>query len=331
MKFDQLQSSNADPEMVNNGFNKPYKPTKKYWFLGGFFVLVIILQITLVRFDLSQTLPASVQNYIYLPAVIINYRQIITMSDIYDQDQAMAVFSENTDSQEMGLGISFKNVNERRHIAQERIIRDLIIANLVKQFNIEPTEDEISKEWGRLISTSETENKLLDSIKKYLGLSKEQYRDLTLLPSLREIKLHQYYHQTDSIDSENKKIGTDQLSERINQAREAIKKGEDFAQVATRFSDDPQSAFSGGDLGWQKMGERDADFEGAVFSLAIGEVSNPIKTDFGYYIAKIEDKKIANSEVSVKVRQIVFLPDDNFENWLDGEVNSTPIWRLTKY
>jgi len=73
---------------------------------------------------------------------------------------------------------------------------------------------------------------------------------------------------------------------------ESIKKrldqGEDFAALATEFSQDTGSASEGGDLGLFQRGVMDPIFEEAVFSMTkIGEVSEPIKTEFGYHLIKL--------------------------------------------
>lgn len=60
--------------------------------------------------------------------------------------------------------------------------------------------------------------------------------------------------------------------------------GEDFADLARRFSQDPGSATNGGELGYFGRGAMVAEFDSAVFALADGEISRPVKTQFGYHI-----------------------------------------------
>jgi hypothetical protein len=72
---------------------------------------------------------------------------------------------------------------------------------------------------------------------------------------------------------------------------ERVRSGEDFAKVAQQNSDDPGSKNKGGDLGYFKRGEMIPDFDHAVFALNPGEISNIIKTLFGYHIIKVEEYK----------------------------------------
>jgi len=63
-----------------------------------------------------------------------------------------------------------------------------------------------------------------------------------------------------------------------------------FAEYAQKYSDDG-SASGGGDLGWFKRGVMVKPFEAAAFSLAKGQISDPIKTDFGYHLILVKDKR----------------------------------------
>ncbi len=64
--------------------------------------------------------------------------------------------------------------------------------------------------------------------------------------------------------------------------------GEAFEALAKTYSKDPGSASSGGDLGTFEQGMMVPEFDEVVFSLAVGQVSEPVKTDFGYHIIKLE-------------------------------------------
>ncbi|MSR22750.1 MAG: hypothetical protein EXR92_04280 [Gemmatimonadetes bacterium] len=67
-----------------------------------------------------------------------------------------------------------------------------------------------------------------------------------------------------------------------------IRSGEDFSELARRFSDDPGSAQAGGDLGWVRQGEMVREFEDALFGLQRGEVSAVVETVFGAHIVRLD-------------------------------------------
>lgn len=72
---------------------------------------------------------------------------------------------------------------------------------------------------------------------------------------------------------------------------ERVKQGESFADLAKQYSEDPGSKDKGGDLGYFRRGVMVPAFEKTAFSLEVGEISDLVKTDFGYHIIKVEDIK----------------------------------------
>ncbi len=68
-----------------------------------------------------------------------------------------------------------------------------------------------------------------------------------------------------------------------------VKKGEDFAKVADEVSKDPGS--QGGDLGWFTKDKMVPEFAAAAFKLEPGQVSDPVKSEFGWHVIKLEGKR----------------------------------------
>jgi peptidyl-prolyl cis-trans isomerase C len=77
---------------------------------------------------------------------------------------------------------------------------------------------------------------------------------------------------------------------------EKAKKGEDFAKLASEYSDDPGSKAKGGDLGFFTAGSMVGKFEQAAFTLKPGEISPVVETEFGYHIIKVEERKAAEQQ-----------------------------------
>lgn len=88
--------------------------------------------------------------------------------------------------------------------------------------------------------------------------------------------------ETDERDAEAARALARSLRDRIND-------GEAFADLAEEYSDDPVSADDGGDLGWVEPGVMDAPFEDALYALEQGAVSDPVQTDFGWHLIRLDD------------------------------------------
>jgi peptidyl-prolyl cis-trans isomerase D len=84
-----------------------------------------------------------------------------------------------------------------------------------------------------------------------------------------------------------------------------VRAGEDFAAVAAEVSDDPASGRNGGDLGWAARGRFDPDFEAVAFALKEGELSDPVKTVYGYHIIRREPDVPPFATESAAIRQML--------------------------
>jgi peptidyl-prolyl cis-trans isomerase C len=73
--------------------------------------------------------------------------------------------------------------------------------------------------------------------------------------------------------------------------RQKILQGADFADLARTDSDDMGSSSKGGDLGFLKRGQTVPSFEDAAFALPTGQLSQPVKTPYGYHLIKVEERK----------------------------------------
>ena len=82
-----------------------------------------------------------------------------------------------------------------------------------------------------------------------------------------------------------------------------VKSGGDFATLAQKYSGDDVSAKNGGDLDYFGRGRMVPEFDEAVFAMKPGDVSDLVKSQFGYHIIKLADKKAATTRPLADVRQ----------------------------
>jgi parvulin-like peptidyl-prolyl isomerase len=82
-----------------------------------------------------------------------------------------------------------------------------------------------------------------------------------------------------------------QALKEANEIYEKLQRGEDFAVLARTYSDDPGSAKHGGNLGWAKKGTMVPEFETAALKLQPGQISRPVRSDFGYHLIQLLQQK----------------------------------------
>src|SRR5262249_60356727 len=79
--------------------------------------------------------------------------------------------------------------------------------------------------------------------------------------------------------------------------------GADFAELAKKYSEDEASAKQGGDLDYFGKGRMVPEFDQVVFSMEAGTISDPVKTQYGYHIIKLVDKKPTTTRTLQEMRQ----------------------------
>ena len=93
--------------------------------------------------------------------------------------------------------------------------------------------------------------------------------------------------------------------QRLQDAYQRIKNGEDFGQLAKLLSDDPGSANDGGELGWAGPGAFVPEFERTINDLDIGEMSEPFRSPFGWHIVEVLDRRVYDNTEDLKEQNCV--------------------------
>jgi len=98
-----------------------------------------------------------------------------------------------------------------------------------------------------------------------------------------------------------------QVEAQANEVLQKVKAGGDFAELAKQYSEDPGNKDKGGDLGWVVRGQMVPAFEQATFALQPGQISDVVKTEYGYHIIKVHERDTAHmqsfDEVKDQIRQ----------------------------
>ncbi|MBC8212019.1 MAG: SurA N-terminal domain-containing protein [Gammaproteobacteria bacterium] len=128
----------------------------------------------------------------------------------------------------------------------------------------------------------------LDQLKQKIEVSDDkiaeryaQMRDQLTQPEVRSAS-HILLTVAEGVDE-------DQVKSKITEIKSRINQGEDFSSLAREFSQDPGSAEDGGNLGDIERGFMVKPFETALFNLSVDQVSEPVKTQFGWHLIKLHN------------------------------------------
>lgn len=205
-----------------------------------------------------------------------------------------------------GISVGPAELQDEYRYKNEKIKLDYV---LIKPEDLEakvtPTDAEIKAEYEKNRSRYQVPerrsvryalldtNQLRQTIQIPEDVLKKQYQD-----NIQQYQVPNQVHvqhilfktvgQTDAEVAETKKKAEDVLK----QAR----KGAKFDELAKKYSEDPGSKDKGGDLGWIRQGQTVPEFEKEAFSLAPGQISDLVRTQYGFHIIKILEKQTAHTK-----------------------------------
>lgn len=199
----------------------------------------------------------------------------VTKDELYDEMLATA------GGDALKKLITLKVLEDKYDVSDEDIDEEL-----------EDLKEQIGDEFEQVLEMQGvTEEELRTDIKT----SMLQEQAITEDIEIKEEELKQYYDRMNT-EIEARHI----LVEDEDKAKDIKKKlddGEDFAKLAKKHSTDEGSAEQGGDVGFFSVGSMVPEFEDAAFTMEKGEISDPVKSDFGYHIIEVLDIKESDEDI----------------------------------
>ncbi len=196
---------------------------------------------------------------------------------------------------------------------------DAQIAKIKAQF---PSEEDFGKQ---LAQVGQSPEQLNDSIRKMLQQEQWLESQVAGKTEVTDEEAKQFYEankgefqQPDTVKASHILflVSKDDSQEIVDQKLEAAKtaearakKGEDFMALAKELSEEPGAKESGGDLGFFPKDRMVPEFSEVAFSQKVGDISDPVRTQFGWHVIKVTDKKAAGTVPyeEVKAQLIAYL------------------------
>jgi parvulin-like peptidyl-prolyl isomerase len=264
--------------------------------------------------------------------VAVVNQEIITLSEVEK------MIGHLKDEIEAGDRLEKRNrLNEFSRMALERLIEEKLIDQEAKRAGIKVTPKEVE---GAIEEIKKRNSATQEELEKALardGLTLEAFKKeiekkilrtklvqwaVKVEPNVGEKELRDFYlknseryrteesyrpgHILFKVPKEATPEEVREIRAKCQKVHEKLKKGEDFGEMAILYSEDLSSK-DRGDLGFFKKGELLPAFEKEALRLKVGEVSHIVRTDFGFHIIKLLDRKggdpLPYEEVKEKVRQ----------------------------
>jgi parvulin-like peptidyl-prolyl isomerase len=228
------------------------------------------------------------------PPEFIKNSEIFHTNGLFDREKYLNVLVTGILPNGQELDLSIVEYNLRELMPYELLyqsVKDEIVvteADALEDFKNDNTKADAKIIFFNplnLIRVESTEEEL----EAYYNEHKEEFK---AVPNARYDFVH-FEIKPSQEDENSVKLEADALYARLQ-------KGEDFGEVALEYSQDPGSAQNGGSLGYFGRGRMVPEFEQVAFSTAIGEISKPVKSQFGWHIIKVTGHR-TNSEKEQEV------------------------------
>jgi len=213
---------------------------------------------------------------------------------------------------------------------EANIIDIIIVTRLLEKYaeekNITVSSEEVDKQIKLIIDSYSSEEdfekdlkdkgidkKFLENYFKSLVLSSKIFDEITIDVIVTDQEVKQYYNDNKKTlyvvpakvkashilaifpwvedNSEETEEGREEALEKIKMVEDKLKNGVVFEDLARQYSDDRTSGENGGDLGYISKGQMIEEFEEALFSLDVEEVSEIVETEYGFHIIKVFDRQ----------------------------------------
>lgn len=218
-----------------------------------------------------------------------------------DKDKLLAeVNGKKITGVDYNLFIDSLNPQLKQYFGGEEMNKE-VVNELVYQTLL--YEDAMEKGMDKDDEFTQVLEKTKESMLKTYALGK-----LLATVSVTDDEIKKFYEDNKDLFKENESANASHIlvaeEDKANEIYEKVKNGEDFASLAKEFSTCP-SKEKGGELGTFTRGQMVKKFEDAVFNNEVATITEPVKTQFGYHIIKINDKnegrELAFDEVKDKI------------------------------
>ncbi|WP_147534735.1 peptidylprolyl isomerase [Bacillus marasmi] len=189
----------------------------------------------------------------------------------------------------------------------EALISEKLIEQAAAKKHIKVSKSEIDKEYQTVVDSYGGEESFKETIEAS-GVTVAQVKadiksyllaEKLLKPSIKisEEEMKQYFEDNKASFTTPQQVKASHIlvedESKANEIKEKLANGEDFTKLAKEYSTDTSTKDKGGDLGFFYEGDMVAEFEEVAFTLSVNEISSPVKTDYGYHIIKVFEKKEA--------------------------------------
>jgi len=275
--------------LITNNRHKKLISTIIFSFLIFVAFAHVVFGVLIYGFKLDNKatkLAAAIMPY---PAAIVNY-DFVTYKDLLHEEKYIHKFYQSTQQD----NVDFTEIDQQVY---DQLIENKLVASLALVNKVSVSKKDVDQAVNGVIEQNGGTDKVEKVLSDLYGLTLNEFRELVRIQLLRD-KLNEKVIAKVTVQHILIRVDKDAPADKVNEAkakidgiRTEITNGLDFGEAAKKYSEDIGSASDGGILEPFAKGEMVDEFSNAAFETKTGEISQPIRTEFGWHIIKVQSRQ----------------------------------------
>lgn len=275
-------------------------------------LIEVVFAVMIYGFKLDNKATQLATKIIPYPVAVVN-QDFITFGQYQDEKDYIHHFYSATEQADLDF------VSIDKEILNQAIENKMLAFQAFRN-KIKVNQSDVDTSINQIIDQNGGAEKLDKALAELYGLNLKQFETLVRTQLLREkvskelILKVKVSHILVRVDKDTTADKVDAAKVKIDGIKKEIDDGADFAEIAKKSSEDTGSAEAGGSLDAFTQGEMVQEFSDVAFSTPVGKISDPVRSEFGWHIIKVENK--------------TGMINQSFNDWLTGIKDKSLILKL---
>jgi foldase protein PrsA len=291
---DAANKSTIMPQSAKEGTKNLFGANKRAWVIAGstiaglLVLFLVVFGVLIYKYKSDSRIVQIVSSVVPYPAERVNGHWITYSNYLFEVNSIKHYYqsqSQSGDGNSQPIDFNSKEGKDRLKQLQGQVLDQLkqeaMVKQIAKKQKVTVTDKEVKDQVDQITKSAGGEDKVKEVLAKYYGWNKGDLEKKIRFQLLKQ-KTGDKLQADESINAQAKAKAEDVLKQ--------VKAGGDFAELAKKYSQD-SSAANGGDLGFFGKGQMVKEFEDVAFKLQPGQTSDLVKTQYGYHIIKVIEKK----------------------------------------